>query len=377
MPVEGMEGIDAVFPLPKRGTQVLALGAEVNSTLCFIKNNWAYVSVPLGDLEDYRNFLLFEKLIREGTRRLEVTPDIIAYDLHPEYLSTKFALELPGEVPLIGVQHHHAHLAACLFDNGLEEEVIGVAFDGTGYGLDGCLWGGEFLVGNSAYFTRWAHLAYLPIPSGSLAIKEPWRMGAQYLDETFGAGMMSLPLQFVERLPNNWELLKKATAKGINAPLTSSCGRLFDGVAAVVLGLYGQVSFEGEGAMMLEKTAAPEEKGHYPHTVSREVPFQVDWRPLWQALVEDLQKGTGQEIVSARFHNTVANIILEVTLRISEETGIKKVALTGGVFQNRYLLQRTVAHLTNAGLAVLLHRRLPPSDRSISVGQAMIALAKE
>lgn len=369
--------ISEVFHWPWEGGQVLALGAEVNSTICFIQNGLAYVSPPLGDLEDYQNFLRFEEYIIEGQGRLGMKPEVIAHDLHPEYLSTKYALTRAGETRLIGVQHHHAHLAACLLDQELDETVIGVTFDGTGYGLDGCLWGGEFLTGNRSRFTRWAHLAYLPVPSGARAIKEPWRMGAQYLYETFGPEMMSLKLSFVEALPESWPLLQRATGRGVNAPLTSSCGRLFDGVAAVVLDLYGTAAFEGKAAVSLEEASAPEEEGHYPFTVSEAMPWQVDWRPLWHALVEDLEKGVGKQIAGARFHNTVAKMIQVVTGRISRETGIKKVALTGGVFQNRLLRQKAAAYLTGAGLEVLLHRRLSPSDRSISLGQAVVALAKE
>lgn len=377
MAQEPWAGFNDVLEVQRGGVRVLALGAEVNSTVCFVKDGRAYVSAPLGDLEEYRNFLRFEEYIREAKRRLGAEPDLIAHDLHPEYLSTKYALAQAGGARLLGVQHHHAHLAACLFDHGLEETVIGVTFDGTGYGSDGRVWGGEFLTGDFTGFDRWAHLAYLPLPSGSRAIKEPWRMGVQYLYETFGEEMGSLPLPFVKTLPENWPLLLRAVRRGVNAPFTSSCGRLFDGVAAVVLGLYGQVAFEGEAAIKLEQAAAPEEEGDYPFTITGDVPWQVDWRPLWQALVEDLGKGVRKEIASARFHNTLAKIIRQVALRISRETGIKKVALTGGVFQNRFLRQRAAASLTQAGLEVLLHRRLFPSDRSVSVGQAMIALAKE
>jgi len=370
-------GFEQVLEVAPGSGPVLALGAEVNSTVCLVKDGRAYVSPPLGNLEDYRNFLRFEAYIREAKERLGVEPEIIAHDLHPEYLSTKYALEQAGGARRLGVQHHHAHLAACLLDHGLAEPVIGVTFDGTGYGSDGCLWGGEFMTGSFTGFHRWAHLAYLPLPSGSQAIKEPWRMGAQYLYETFGEEMLSLPLAFVTTMPESWQLLNRATRQGINAPLTSSCGRLFDGVAAVVLGFYRRVNFEGEAAIQLERTAAPEEEGEYPFAVRGEMPWQVDWRPLWQALVEDLGQGVAKEIASARFHNTVARIIQAVAMRISRETGLKKVALGGGVFQNRLLVQRAATLLTGAGLEVLPPRRLSPGDRSLSLGQAMIALAKE
>lgn len=365
------------FRLKDSGPPVLAVGGELKNTVCLTKGDCAYLSEPMGDLEDYRNFTAFETAIEEGKRILAVEPEVIAYDLHPDYLSSKYALSFQQETRLRGVQHHHAHLAACLVENQAEGPAIGVTFDGTGYGLDGCIWGGEFLVGDGGAFQRWAHFAYLPMPSGSMAIKEPWRMAAQYLERVFGEEMASLPIGFVEKLPENWFLLKEATAKGINAPLTSSCGRLFDGVATLVLEKFGKVAFEAEVAIELERIAEPGERAHYPFALGDEVPIQIRWAPIWQGIVEDLKAGTGKGVVSARFHNTLAEIIQAVCLRISRETGIKEVALTGGVFQNRFLLARTAGKLKDAGLKLLLHHELPPNDSGIALGQAMIALQRE
>jgi hydrogenase maturation protein HypF len=366
-----------MFPLNKTVPPVLALGGELKNTVCLTKDDQAYLSEPLGDLEDYRDFSKFEATIAIGQKMLGVKPELIAYDLHPDYLSTKFALGFKQEIPSVGVQHHHAHLAACLADSRAEGPIIGVTFDGTGYGLDSCIWGGEFLVGNETGFQRWAHLAYLPLPSGSMAIREPWRMGAQYLFQVYGNRMRELPIKFAEELPDNWSLLQQATARGINAPLTSSCGRLFDGVAAVVLSKMDQVAFEAEAAINLEQMAEPEETGEYPLPISGDMPFQLDWHPLWEGIVADLEAGVRAGVISARFHNTVAGLIVKVCLRIRKETAINQVALTGGVFQNRFLLQKTAEGLFKAGFQVVLHHRLSPNDSGIALGQAMIAVAKE
>lgn len=366
-----------IFRLKNTVPPVLAVGGELKNTVCLTKDAQAYLSEPLGDLEDYQNFCNFERVITSGLAMLGIEPELIAYDLHPDYLSTKFARDYKPEVTLVGVQHHHAHLAACLADNGVEGPVIGITFDGTGYGLDGCIWGGEILVGSERGFRRWAHLAYLPLPSGSMSIREPWRMGAQYLFQVYGNRMRDLSIRFVEELPDNWSLLQQATDRGINAPLTSSCGRLFDGVAAVVLPKLGQVAFEAEAAISLEQIAEPEETGQYPFATGDDIPIQLDWRPLWEGMVADLEGGVRAGVISARFHNTVAKMILEACLRIRKETAIDQVALTGGVFQNRFLMQKAAESLTGAGFQLVLHRRLPPNDSGIALGQAMIAVAKE
>jgi hydrogenase maturation protein HypF len=366
-----------VFRLEKIVPPVLAVGAELKNTICLTKDNQAYLSEPLGDLENYQDFCHFEKAIVSGLEMLGIEPELIAYDLHPDYLSTKLAMDFKPELSPVGVQHHHAHLAACLADNGTKGPAIGVTFDGTGYGSDDCIWGGEFLVGSETGFQRWAHLAYLPLPSGSMAIREPWRMGAQYLFQVFGDRMGDLSLKFVEELPDNWSLLQQATARGINAPLTSSCGRLFDGVAAVVLPKLGQVAFEAEAAISLERIAEPEETGKYAVDIGCDLPFQLGWYPLWEGIVADLEAGLRAGVISARFHNTLAGMIVEVCLRIRMETAINQVALTGGVFQNRFLLQKAVEGLNKAGFKVMLHDRLPPNDSGIALGQAMIAAAKE
>lgn len=361
--------------LPVGGPPVLACGGEQKNIICLTKGEKAFPSPHIGDLENYLTLESFENTIKDMKKTLEIEPEVITYDLHPEYLATKFALAYPKKVKLVGVQHHHAHLASALAEHGLNETIIGVAFDGTGYGTDGCIWGGEFLVGDGAAFRRWGHLAYVPMPSGSLAIKEPWRMAAGYLEQVYGRNMIELPLEFVKQLPDNWALLQKATAKGINAPLTSSCGRLFDGVAALLL-LKQKVSFEGQAAMLLEKIADPGEEGEYPFTIEIGVPHQIGLKPLWQAIVADIKAGIKKEIISARFHNTISRIILDMCLLIRKETGIKKVALTGGVFQNIFLLEKASRQLQKADFHVLQHHLVPPNDAGLSIGQALVALTK-
>lgn len=358
-----------------KGPAVLACGGEQKNTVCLTKGKIAFSSPHIGDLENYLTLESFENTIKDLKKTLEIEPEVIAYDLHPEYLATKYALSYQGKVKLVGVQHHHAHLAAALAEHSLMETIIGVTFDGTGYGTDGCIWGGEFLVGDGADFQRWGHLAYVPMPSGNLAIKEPWRMAAGYLEQAYGNEMSELSIEFIKQLPENWELLRQATAKGINAPLTSSCGRLFDGVTALLC-LKQKTSFEGQAAMLLEKIADPKEEGEYPFAIEKGFPYQIKLKPLWRAIVMELELGVKKETISARFHNTISKIILDMCLLIRQETGIQKVALTGGVFQNVFLLERTNRQLQKAGFQVLLHHLIPPNDGGLSIGQALVALSQ-
>ncbi|MDD2497704.1 MAG: carbamoyltransferase HypF, partial [Desulfitobacteriaceae bacterium] len=352
--------------------EILACGGEQKNTFCLTKNDKAFLSQHIGDLENGQTLLNFEEGIEHYKTLFDIKPDIVAYDLHPEYLSTKYALTYPGEVKKIGVQHHHAHLASCLADNGEDGPAIGVCFDGTGYGPDGCIWGGEFLVGGYKNFIRAAYLAYVPMPSGSMAIKEPWRMTLSYLYAAYGSEMEFLNIDFIRCLPECWRLLREALDKKINSPLTSSCGRLFDGVAALI-GLKNKITYEGQAAVELEQLITPGEDDFYPFEISSSGQWEIDWRPLIRGVVDDLKNGISQGVIAAKFHNTVAQMCMKTCLLIREFYGINKVALSGGVFQNVYLVNEAEDLLIRERFRVLTHRRVPPNDGGLSLGQALVA----
>ncbi|WP_433226123.1 carbamoyltransferase HypF [Actinomadura formosensis] len=351
-------------PVPiAKGRPVLACGAESKNTFCLTRDGRAFVSQHIGDLENYETLRAFEEGIEHFQRLFDITPEVIAYDPHPEYLSTKYALD--RELPSIAVQHHHAHIASCLADNGVADPVIGVAFDGTGYGTDGTLWGGEFLIADLRGFERAAHLEPVPMPGGAAAIREPWRMAAAY----------GVPEDLrVARRPD-WPKVAALAERRVNAPLTSSMGRLFDAVAAV-LGIRDRINYEGQAAIELEQRADPSESAAYPAALNGTAPFTIAGADLLDAVVADLRAGAPVPVIAARFHNGVAALIVNAASRIREETGLAVVALSGGVFQNMLLLERAVSGLTDAGFDVLTHHRVPPNDGGISLGQAAVATAR-
>jgi hydrogenase maturation protein HypF len=357
------------FPRP-----VLATGAELKSTFCLAKDRRAFVSHHIGDLENYETYASFRDGIAHFCRLFEVEPEVVAHDLHPEYLSTKHAHDLldGGGVELTGVQHHHAHIASCLADNGEEGPVIGVAFDGLGFGPDGTIWGGEILVADLAGFERVAHLEPVAMPGGAAAIKEPWRMAAAYLDRAFdGAVPDHLPI--LRRHEDRWTGVVSLARAGVSAPLTSSAGRLFDAVAAV-LGVRDKVSYEGQAAIELEQLADPDETAAYPIDIEpRGGTLQMAGTGLLRAVVADQAAGTPVPLAAARFHNGLAAGVAAVCHRLRAERGLDAVALSGGVFQNLLLLGRCVDALEGVGFRVLLHGRVPPNDGGISLGQAAVA----
>jgi hydrogenase maturation protein HypF len=353
---------------------VLACGAELKNTFCLGRGHHAFVSHHIGDLTNYETFQSFVAGIEHLQRLFAITPEVVAYDLHPDYLSTGFARDLPG-VDLVGVQHHHAHVASCLADNGLAGPVIGVAFDGTGYGGDGIVWGGEFLIADLATSTRAANLAPVPLPGGAAAIREPWRMAASYLDAAYG-GSPPGDLPVAARNAARWDTVRAAARNGVNAPMTSSAGRLFDAVAAL-LDVRDEVTYEGQAAIELEQLVDLDETGRYTATVSDDDVPQVLAVDLIRSVVRDRASGVGRQTVAARFHRGVAGMIVEVCRRLRERHGLTTVALSGGVFQSPLLLERSVAGLTEAGFDVLTHHRVPPNDGGISLGQAVVAGARD
>ncbi len=351
--------------------EILACGAELKNTFTLTKDHYAIMSQHIGDLENYETLVFFQETLSNLKKLFRVEPGAVAYDLHPRYISTQFAQQLPVEFK-VGVQHHHAHIASCMAENRLREKVIGVAFDGTGYGTDGKIWGGEFLVADFSGFERRAHLRYISLPGGDAAVRHPWRVALSYLCDTFGSQIPD-GLAFVRDLPEKHVSLVTSTLqRNINCFETSSMGRLFDAVAALV-NLRQEVNFEGQAAIELEVIADPSVDDRYPFGTEDGDPIRVDMRPTIEAVVRDVRKRTPSSYIAACFHNTIAALIAEVCERIRRQDGLDRVCLSGGTFQNMYLLQRTVAQLRSTGFNVYLHSLVPPNDGGISLGQAVIA----
>jgi hydrogenase maturation protein HypF len=356
------------------GRPVLACGAELKNTFCLGRDQHAFVSQHIGDLENYETLRSFTEGIEHFQRLFDVTPELVAHDLHPEYLSTKYALDRPG-AELVGVQHHHAHIASCLADNEVAGPVIGVAFDGTGFGPDGTIWGGEFLLADLATAERGGSLAGLPMPGGAAAIRQPWRMAAVYLDAAF-PGALPDGLAVAARNSAAWADVLAMARRGVNSPVTSSAGRLFDAVAAV-LGVRDTINYEGQAAVELEQLAAAglEHRG-YPARITPGPPFTAAGPDLVRAAAEDLLAGLPPDVISARFHRGMAGLIVAGCQLLRESSGLGTVALSGGVFQNLLLLGTVVGLLEARGFQVLTHSRVPPNDGGISLGQAVVAAAR-
>jgi len=362
-----------------RGQQILGCGAELKNTFCLTRDEYAFLSQHIGDMENLETMEHFENSIALYEKLFRIEPNIVAHDLHPEYLSTKYAQELAtksANIRLVPVQHHHAHIVSGMVDNGLESPVIGVAFDGTGYGADGNIWGGEFLIADYQRFTRMGHLEYLPLPGGVAAIKKPYRIAIGYLLSLLGEAALKQDLPFLKQVDSlDIDIIKKQVEKKINSPLTSSCGRLFDAVSALI-GVRGEIEYEAQAAIELEMVAYEEvdETDSYPFSIVEQNGLSlVKLQDLFSAIICDLQSGTNKAKISIRFHNTIARIISQLCQIISNLTGITQVVLSGGVFQNRLLLRKTVSLLETGGFTVFTHRQVPCNDGGISLGQAVIA----
>ena len=354
---------------------LLACGAHLKNTFCISKGNYAFLSQHIGDLENLETLKSFEASVDHYSRLFRLKIAAVAHDLHPEYLSTRYAWEKAGRdgLPLVPVQHHHAHVAACMAENGSKGPVIGVAFDGTGYGDDGLIWGGEFLVCDLAGYRRAAHLRYLPLPGGEAAVRRPCRMAASYLLDAFGPAILDEDLPPVRALGTaELDVLQKQIRGGINSPLTSSAGRLFDAVSSLV-GIRHEVNYEGQAAIELETAADLGTDGYYDWTVLPGSPLILDSAPLIRQVVEDVRREVSAGVIAAKFHNTVARMVAAVCGVLRDETGIGVVALSGGVFQNLVLLGRTNRLLKERGFEVLTHHQVPPNDGGVSLGQAVIA----
>ncbi len=359
---------------------VLACGAQEKNTFCLTRDRYAFVSQHIGDMENEETLEHFTRTVELYKRLFRVKPEIVAHDMHPDYLSTRYALDSAASAgkKLVAVQHHHAHIVSAMVDSGIDSPVIGVAFDGTGYGTDGHIWGGEFLVADRRSFTRAAQLQYLPLAGGDLAVRKPYRTAVGYLLTLLGEGSLDLDLPFLAGLDRNeLDVISQQLKRSLNAPLTSSCGRLFDAVSALI-GIRSEVQYDAQAAIELEMIAqgSPAEKGEYPFSISvshgtRVIGFEL----LFRSVISDLRANTSQAEIAARFHNTVARIISTVCRDISRETGLTQVALSGGVFQNRLLTRKTVVLLRNDELKVITHRQVPCNDGGISLGQVAVAAA--
>ncbi len=355
-------------------TQILACGAELKNTFCMTRGDHAYVSHHIGDLENLETLRSFTDGVEHYKRLFDLCPEIIAHDLHPDYLSTKYAQSYEHSVTKIGVQHHHAHIASCMADNAVEGEVIGVALDGLGFGTDGKLWGGEFFIADFTKAARIAHLDYIPLPGGAKAIREPWRIAAVYLQKAFGDEFTTLELPFVEGMnKSEWSTLRSMIRTKTNCPETSSMGRLFDAVSALI-GVRSRVVYEGQAAIELEAAADADVSGYYGFGVAEDGTINAE--AVIKRAVEDLLDGRSVGEVAARFHNSIARLIVCVARRSRELYGLNRVALSGGVFQNMILLRQTRRLLEEDKFEVLIHRRVPTNDAGISFGQAAVANAQ-
>ena len=350
---------------------VLAFGGELKNTFCLTKGRYAILSQHIGDLENYETTRFFEETLAKLQHLFKVSPRAVAYDLHPGYMATRMALASAIERK-IGVQHHHAHVVSCMAENHLQGKVIGVAMDGTGFGTDGKIWGGEFLVADFAGFERRAHLRNVLLPGGDAAVRQPWRMALSYLRDSYGAQLPNALRCFKGVTDKQFGLVDTMLSRRFNTVETSSCGRLFDAVA-VLLGLASEVTFEGQAAIALEMAAAADVEEHYDFDLHEKEPMVVDLRAAIRGVVKDIAAGRLAGEVSARFHNTLSEVIAEVCCRIRKSESLDRVCLSGGVFQNLFLLEQTVRKLRRRGFGVFLHAMVPANDGGLSLGQAVVA----
>jgi hydrogenase maturation protein HypF len=354
--------------LKNNGPSVLAVGGDLKNTICLLKNKNARISQHNGDLENLKAYETFQQTIHHLKDIFDIQPDILACDMHPGYFSTQWAKSI-SYLPLFEVQHHHAHLASGMAEFGLENPVIGIIMDGTGYGLDKTIWGGEFLVGDYHGFQRINKFQNMPLPGGDAAIKSPWRTAIGYLFKTYGDSLPDLPFMML----HDYEPVIQIVQKGINSPLTSSCGRLFDAVSAMCGGKQ-EIRYEGQAAIeFMNAAAAAGGRSCLDFEIIGDV---VSVESIIRSIVKCLKMDDNLSVISRKFHNTMIKIFTQVAIQISKDTGINDVVLSGGVFQNRILLSGVNAALEKNGLSVFSHEQIPTNDGGISLGQAMIARNK-
>lgn len=371
----------APFPivLSQNSRQVLAVGPEEKSTVCFTRDDYAFPSQHLGDLKNRDSFEAYKEAIDRLERVFQFTPEVIACDLHPDYLSTWYAEQLSEQkcLPLLKVQHHYAHIASCIAENHLKEKVIGVAFDGAGLGEDGKIWGGEFFIADLQNYRRVGHLKYQAMPGGEQVIHQPWRMAYSYLYSIFGSGVIDSHIALIRRrVPLELQIINQIIDKKINSPFTSSCGRLFDAVASLI-GLKDEVKFEGQAAMELESICQPKYKGHYSYCIDEEDSgWIVNTEEMFCQIIDDMKKSKNINQIATQFHNTIVSFMISMCNKLRNRFNIDIVILSGGVFQNSFLLNKATKGLKEKEFKVYIHQKMPPNDACISLGQAVIADAK-
>ena len=365
--------VPEALPLPRGARRpVLACGAELKSTFCVAKGERAWVGHHIGDLKNYETLISFREGVEHFERLFGVQPEVVAHDLHPDYLSTAYARELDG-ADLVAVQHHHAHLAACLAEHGEAGPAVAAIFDGSGYGPDGTVWGGELLSGGLGGYERAGMLLPVRLPGGDAAVRAPWRMACAWLAAAIGQERPEPPATLAARVERaEWESVCGIVASGIASPLTTSAGRLFDAVAAIC-GLRATVNYEGQAAIELEAAADAAEGGVYAVDLTGSEPAVLDPRTALAALIADLERGEPVARGAARVHHGLAEATARALAIEAERRGTDIAVLSGGVFQNRLLLERTAGAAAGSGLRVLIPERLPPNDGGISYGQTAVA----
>jgi len=384
LPVRRSRGY-APYPihLPFAVDQVLAVGAELKNTFCLTRDRYGFLSQHVGDMENYETLRFFEQMVEQLARTFRIDPEIVACDMHPGYLASRYAQRLvssssndlgldTSNLRLIETQHHHAQVASCMAEHGLtgERAVIGVAFDGTGYGTDGAIWGGEFLVMDYASFRRAAHLKYVPLPGGDAAIRRPYRTALAHL---WAAGVdwdEALP-SVAAASPEERTILVQQLERRVNTVQTSSSGRLFDAVSSLA-GVRQEINYEAQAAIELETLVNEDVNEVYEFVLEK----AIDSAPLIRAVVSDVKSGVPSGVIAAKFHNGMAAMIHDVCVHVREESDLNEVVLSGGVFQNVALLERVLPLLQTSGFAVYTHHLVPPNDGGLSLGQAMIAAVK-
>ncbi len=351
---------------------ILGTGAELTSTFCMGKGQQAIMSQYIGDLKNLETLDFYREIYDRFCRMFRFSPNLVVSDLHPDYMSTRFARQLAEEHPNIqhiSVQHHHAHIASGMLDAGLEGEVLGFSFDGTGLGSDGHSWGGEVLQAGYLNFERLFHFEYIPLPGGDKASLEPWRMGLSYLYRCFGDELYELQIPLVKAIDRkDIGHITMMIDQKLNTPLSSSAGRLFDALAAIT-GLNYYSSYQAEAPMLLESVLDPSEKGVYEYEIDDK---QVSFSLMIKSVVEDIHDGLSIGRISAKFHNTVVNLIFQLSKQIRIESGMNRIVLGGGTFQNRYLTRKVMDKLKKERFDIYLPQRIPMNDQGIAAGQIAI-----
>jgi hydrogenase maturation protein HypF len=356
------------IPVPSKELSVLGTGGEMKNTFCLVKGNQAFLSQHIGEMSSEECAAAFHESLDSLSRLLNITPQVIACDLHPNYRISRLARELPAE-QLIAVQHHHAHLASCMADNGLQEEVIGIICDGTGYGTDGCIWGLEILRGDFCTFRREIHLDYVPMPGGEMAVRQPFRMALAYLYRYFGEAGMERYRKFIPCSEQEIEMVSKLLQSKFNSPLTSSCGRFFDVVAALLLNCR-ENTYEGQAAVDLAELVHGGYSESYPFEMQEGVFYPAG---VLAGILRDLKRGTDKALIATKFHNTLVEMVCKGVAEVRARSGLNKVVLSGGTWQNPYLLVMTRRKLKELGFDVYCHRLVPTNDGGLALGQAAIA----